>query len=536
MQEILARLTGKSNELLSYDEVAKKLRLNVRAERGVLDIPLDSIVGSVGRYTDFTRSFLPLMSSNQERERWARVKAAIDDPSGAGWPPIEVYKVGEVYFVLDGNHRVSVARQEGFSTIQAHVVEVKTDIPLTPDIRPDDLIVKAEYADFLAATEIKKLRPETDLSVSVPGQYKRLLEHIDVHRYFMGLDLKRDISYDEAVSDWYDNVYLATIEPLRERGMLRWFPGRTETDLYLWISEHRGALEKELGWSASPEAVMTDLAINENPRAESDLSSPGQWRLGKMFDRYTDRLFREILVPVSGEPESWQALEQALLVARHESATLHGLHIINPKSSEAVEVHELQEKFHQRCAEAGLTGNLSIEKGEVPDAICHRAILTDLVVLNTAHPPSQGLSGWGSGLSSIIWRSSRPILAVPAQPTRMDRALVAFDGSQKSKEAVFIAAYLAEKWQTALSILTLSEHEGTNTQKYVHDYLELHEITANYIITSGQQEVVPDIMKEHDINLVVMGGYSGSPFQQIILGSLVNFLLRTSKCPLLISR
>src|SRR5512137_2816390 len=105
LQEALARLTGRSNELLSYDEVAQKLKLNVRSERGVFDIPLDAIVGSVGRYSDFTRSFLPLKTSSQERVRWARVKASMDDPSGSGWPPIDVYKVGQVYFVLDGNHR-----------------------------------------------------------------------------------------------------------------------------------------------------------------------------------------------------------------------------------------------------------------------------------------------------------------------------------------------------------------------------------------------------------------------------------------------
>src|SRR5512137_2598819 len=104
LQEALARLTGKSNELLSYEEVAEKLKLNVRSEHGVYDIPLDAIVGSVGRYTDFTRSFLPLR--NNDQERWARVKAAIDNPNGIGLPPIDVYKVGAVYFVLDGNHRV----------------------------------------------------------------------------------------------------------------------------------------------------------------------------------------------------------------------------------------------------------------------------------------------------------------------------------------------------------------------------------------------------------------------------------------------
>src|SRR5919109_5067282 len=150
IQEVLARITGKSNQLLSYDEVAEKLKLRIRTERGVQHIPLDAIVGSVGRDTDFTRAFLPRRAVNQQR--WANVKAAMED--GAGLPPIEVYKVGEVYFVIDGNHRVSIARQEGAITIEARVIEVRTDIPLTLDVQPDDLIIKAEYADFLDATKI----------------------------------------------------------------------------------------------------------------------------------------------------------------------------------------------------------------------------------------------------------------------------------------------------------------------------------------------------------------------------------------------
>ena len=141
IQEVLARITGKSNQLLSYEEVADKLKLRARTDRGVQHIPLDAIVGSVGRDTDFTRAFLPGRAVNQQR--WANVKAAMED--GAGLPPIEVYKVGEVYFVMDGNHRVSIARQEGATSIEAHVIEVRTNVPLTPDVQPDDLIIKALF-------------------------------------------------------------------------------------------------------------------------------------------------------------------------------------------------------------------------------------------------------------------------------------------------------------------------------------------------------------------------------------------------------
>ena len=537
MQEVLARITGKSNELLSYEEVAQKLKLNIRSERGVFDIPLASIVGSVGRYTDFTRSFLPLQSNAQERERWARVKAAIDDPTGAGWPPIDVYKVGEAYFVLDGNHRVSVSRQEGFSHIQAHVIEVKTDVPLTPDVQPDDLIVKAEYAEFLEQTDLKILFPEADMSLSVPGHYPRLLDHIEVHRYFMGLDFQRDISYPEAVAHWYENIYLPLLEPLRERGMLRWFPGRTETDLYLWVSEHRAALESDLGWSVRPDAAVVDLAIHENPQAESAVLQPGQWRESRIVDGTTDCLFRDILVPVSGEPESWQALQQALLIAGREAAEVHGLHIITQKSDEDPDqARELQAQFSQRSAALGIHGSLAIEEGDVSDLVCQRAVLTDLVVLNVAHPPAPGLSSLGSGLRSIIWRSSRPILTVPGKVSPMDRALVAFDGSLKSKEAVFIASYLAERWKTSLTLLTLSDDPKTRIQDYARDYLNLHKIEAEYLVMGGSQETFLEIIKDRDINLVLMGGYSGNAWQEIIIGSAVNYLLRSATCPLLICR
>src|SRR5688572_11213903 len=96
LQGVLARITGKSNELLSYEEVASKLKLQGRSDKGIQTIPVNAIVGSVGRYTDFTRTFLPRRAEDQSR--WANVKAATTDPAGEGLQPIEVYKVSEVYF------------------------------------------------------------------------------------------------------------------------------------------------------------------------------------------------------------------------------------------------------------------------------------------------------------------------------------------------------------------------------------------------------------------------------------------------------
>ena len=138
LERIVAFLAGRSSELLRYKEVRRKLGGTNQVERGLQDIPVDAIVGSVNRYRDFTRHFLP--KQDEDAARWVGVRVAM--ASLAGLPPIEVYQIGQVYFVLDGNHRVSVARQLGSSHIQAYVTEVETKVPLTPDVRPEDLTLK----------------------------------------------------------------------------------------------------------------------------------------------------------------------------------------------------------------------------------------------------------------------------------------------------------------------------------------------------------------------------------------------------------
>ena len=384
IQEVLARFTGKSTQLLSYEEVAEKLKLQARIERGLRDIPLDSIVGSVGRYTDFTRTFLP--RRDDDRERWVGVKAAME--AGEGLPPIDVYKVGEVYFVIDGNHRVSIARQEKFTSIQARVIELQTDIRLTPDIQPDDLIVKAEHAEFLDKTRIQEMRPNVDLSVTSCCQYDKLMEQIRVCQYLLQEEQKRDMSLQDAAAYWYDTMYIPLAEAIRDRGVLRWFPCRTITDLYIWISENRAALEKELGWEIQSDVAAADLILERSVKSE-----PGDWRRSRTVSRYTDHLFMDVLVPLSGDAESWDSLKQAILIAQREDAKVHGLHIVASKGRiESPGALAVQERFNQTCADAGVDGNLVIELGEITKKICERATMTDLVVLKIVHPPLGGLA------------------------------------------------------------------------------------------------------------------------------------------------
>jgi nucleotide-binding universal stress UspA family protein len=147
-----------------------------------------------------------------------------------------------------------------------------------------------------------------------------------------------------------------------------------------------------------------------------------------------------------------------------------------------------------------------------------------------------GLSSLWSGLRSIIRRSARPILTVHEKISPMDKALLAFDGSSKSKEALFVATYLAEKWHTKLMVLTIAEEGSQPVQDYARSYLELHEIQADFVIKSGSYDIFLKTIQECQINLVVIGSYSGTPLQEVVTGSAVNFLLRKADCSLLICR
>ena len=531
IQEVLARVTGRSNQLLSYDEVAEKLKLQIRTERGLQNIPLNAIVGSVGRYTEFTRTFLPRHADDQSR--WAGVKTAIED--GLGLPPIEVYKVGEVYFVVDGNHRVSIARQEGFDSIEARVIEFQTEVKLTPDVQPDDLIVQAEYAEFLNATRIHESRPNVDLNVTSCCQYDKLMEQIHVSQYLLQEQGKQNVTLQDAAAYWYDTMYIPLTEAIRDRGLLHWFPNRTTTDLYIWISENRAALEEELGWEVQSDIAATDLILERRVKSE-----PGSWRKARTATRYTDRLFADILIPISGFTESWDALDQAIHIAQRENAKLHGLHIVETKDDVECDASlNIKQRFDQTCKDAGVDGKLAIDVGDVTNRISERAVLTDLIIMKITRPPGAGVSALGSPYRTIIERASRPLLTVPTRISQFEHALLAYDGTDRSKEALFVATYLAEMWKTKLTVFTALDGKKVTAgiQDYVRRYLDIHEVEAEYIISEqGAMDYLKQIVEERNIDLVFMGSHGGSILQQVFVGSALDYMLRESKVPIFICR
>lgn len=259
-QDILAMFRQKSTDMLAFDDVRSMLKLNHTRYLGLQDIPLDKIVGSVGRYRDFNRAFLPL--NNIQESRWRGVYDLTTD-GGQGFPPIELFKIGDIYFVRDGNHRVSVARANNAPSIEAFVTEYETSVELKPEDSLDDILIKAGAANFAAVTELDRLRPEHGIQLTNPGRYKYVLRHIEVHKYYRELECQCEISWEEAVVSWYDNVYSPLVEEIRARGILERFPDRTEADLYAWLVYHRQTLEDIYGVGRVDDEDVVDALEEE---------------------------------------------------------------------------------------------------------------------------------------------------------------------------------------------------------------------------------------------------------------------------------
>ena len=551
LQEILARLSGgRRNQLLSFEKVRKSLGEESLLPRTLRNIPMNAIVGSVGRYEDFNRQFLPRQEA--QLSRWARVRMGFEY---SGLPPIEVYQIGDVYFVLDGHHRVSVAQQLGAKEIEAYVTEIPSRVPLSPEDDADDLIIKTEQARFLEDTHLDELHPEVDLSVTAPGRYKELREHIATHRYFMGVDQEREVGYEEAVQHWLNEVYLPAISIIRRLDMLRDFPDRTETDIYLWLMRHRAELTTQLGWDLGTEEAAAHLwnRLYTKPRrlwerfrrflgrvlpikALHMQPVPTEWRLSRSELREGQRLFPRILVPISGDDVSWMAVDMAIQVAQREQSELRGVHVLSAEDKKDSEkITRIREEFERMLAKAGIRGRLVLEQGNISRRVEARSHWSDLVVLHLKHPPGdQLMQRLLSGLRAFLIRSPRPALVV-GQASKMKHALLAYDGSRKANEALYLAAYLASYWGTKITVLTSLEKslkESLNLQK-AKGYLVSQKVEAIYTQRRGPAgPAVVAEAAESGCDFVLMGGYGQTPLVELMFGSTLDYVLREFRGPI----
>lgn len=544
MQQLLARITGQENELLAYNQVVEMLQPADHVDRGLQEIPLDAIVGSVGRYQDFTRDFLPKHDADQER--WARVKTAVMEMRGLD--PIEVYKVGEVYFVKDGNHRVSVSRQLGSETITAYVTEVKTRVPLAAGDDPTQVICKARYAAFLQQTNLDHLRPEANLLMTYAGEYDTFLRQIRTHQGWLQLKERRPVSLEEAAAAWYDDIYRPVVNMMAEEGLLRDFPGRTEADLYILLLRRREALQESLGWQVRTETAVADMAQNPSrPRPSLDAeSSPAEMapttKTAATPKRHKkrDHLFGEILIALQDNKPDWQRLAQTIEIVKRENGRLLGLHVVNAEARrESPRARKIRVTFQKMCQAAGVPHDFATEVGPVSPAILKRAAWADLVVAGLNHPPGgRPLARLSSGFNTLVQRCPRPILALPGQHSAMDNALLAYDGSPKANEALYVATYLALQWGARLTVVTVeTAYTTADASQRAGEYLARYGIQADLLVR--QEDIAGAILETavaRAINLVVMGGFGYRPVLQVMLGSTVDSILREFPYPILICR
>lgn len=270
--DLISLMRGRPNDLIPYHEVKKRVSPEGESYRGMQIVPVDQIIGSVDRFKDFDRAFLP--RHNYTAGRWQNVDRAYHQD--VRLPPVQLYKVGDVYFVKDGNHRVSVARERGVEFIDAEVIEGHIRVPLYASMSPSELLMQVEYAEFLRLTNLDRLRPQHDIQPTALGRFDEIWDHILLHQEWMRERHKEPTSTEEAVVSWYEHVYLPIVRVAKARGIVERFSHRSEADIYLWVMAHRHELEERGGSEVDAE---TSAAIYAD---EVERASTLTARLGRL--------------------------------------------------------------------------------------------------------------------------------------------------------------------------------------------------------------------------------------------------------------
>jgi hypothetical protein len=262
---LLDGIRRQPTDMLAFEAVRACLNIRGQVALGHQIVPVDHIIGSEGRYSDFDRRFLP--RNEAVEHRWRSIERAMDRLIDL--PPVDLWKISDIYFVRDGNHRVSVARWMGQQHIDAIVTEMLVDVPLTPDLSVRTLLFAEEYSDFLEWTNLHALRPDERIEFSELGGYLELVRHINTYRYSLGQQLGHAIERDEAVAGWYDMVYLPIIQVIRTQHALKRFPGRTEADLYRWVMDNRAAMGEQADQTPGATASADVTALGRTSWSDS---------------------------------------------------------------------------------------------------------------------------------------------------------------------------------------------------------------------------------------------------------------------------
>jgi len=246
-QQVLSRLStwlrrepDDVNIMLPFHEVVEALGYLGESRIGLRVIKLDSIAGTVDRSRDFDRRFRP--TSGRVRERWERL--ALAARRGEEIPPIEVYRVGELHFIIDGHHRVSVALAQGLSTIEASVTVVRTKLDPSGIRHRGDLIVKDYRRLFLERVPLTG-HARASVIVSDSWDYAKLGEHVEAWGFRLMQDEGRFCDRASVAQRWFDEEFVPVVAMLRQAGMVG---DRTDAEAYMWVAAERYRLIRTHRW------------------------------------------------------------------------------------------------------------------------------------------------------------------------------------------------------------------------------------------------------------------------------------------------
>jgi hypothetical protein len=260
INEIQHFFNPSETDLLSFNEAKEMLKPINEVYKGMQTVPIDLIVGSEGRYRDFDNHFFP--KRNHIKNRWRSIDLAHIE--NINLPPIRLYELGGVYFVRDGNHRVSVARSRGVQFIDAEVVSLQSEIRVRPGkkMTPKELLKQVllyEKRLFYAVTAFGDITDCWNLDFTAPGRYDMVYNHIMMHKYYINQGEDEEISLVDAVRSWYNTVYLPIITVIKRKRILKSFKGRTTSDLYVWVVTYWDDLKKNFGNDLSLEEAAEDF-------------------------------------------------------------------------------------------------------------------------------------------------------------------------------------------------------------------------------------------------------------------------------------
>src|SRR5262245_17843520 len=240
--------------LLELDEVERRLKPLGRRYIGVRPIPLDHVVGTDGRASAFTRDFRPQHAFSRQRLR----SLARAFPDG-GFPPINAVKLGDTYFVIDGHHRVALARHEKAQTIDADITELVSRVPLPAGADMLEVVLRELEQIFLEDSGLAKARPGVRMTASRPALYLELLENLQVHGYHLMLGNERILERDEIAEDWYERVYSPAVRAIERDRLTADARDAPDADLFLLL--HRRRRESFPSWGCPPLEKTVDEAF-----------------------------------------------------------------------------------------------------------------------------------------------------------------------------------------------------------------------------------------------------------------------------------